>query len=176
VTPVPLPPRDEVEWVVVVPEADRDLGASGYADRVADLRRAEQEIGPLRLAQIADVERIGDRVARARARHVVSENQRVHDFVAAVSAGDIVAAGQLMDASHASLSHDFESSTPEIDDVCAGLRTIAGVLGARITGGGWGGSVIALTRPGTLSGRPGAWVVRPSRGARLLQPPRAAPG
>jgi galactokinase len=176
VTPVPLPPGDEVEWVVVVPDANRDLGASGYADRVADLRRAEHEIGPLRLATLADVERIGDPVARARARHVVSENQRVHDFVAAVSAADVTAAGELMDASHASLSHDYESSTTEIDSVCADLRTIDGVLGARITGGGWGGSVIALTRPGALSGRRGTWVVTPSRGAGLLQPPPATPG
>lgn len=176
VTPVALPPGDEVEWVVVVPRHDRDLGNSGYADRVAELRRAEHQIGPLRLATVGDLDRIDDPAVRARARHVVTENQRVHDFVAAISAGDVVGAGELMDASHASLSHDFESSTPEIDAASAELRAIDGVLGARITGGGWGGSVIALTRPGTLAGRAGAWIVRPSRGATLLPPLPAAPG
>lgn len=166
VTPVPLPADDEIEWVVVVPPAGRDLGTSGYADRVAELARAEREIGPLRAAGVEDLAAISDPVARARATHVVTENARVHDFVAAIRAGDVVAAGQLMDASHASLSRTFESSTPAIDELCARLVATPGVLGARITGGGWGGSVIAMARPGSLAGWPGALTVRPGDGAR----------
>ena len=60
-----------------------------------------------------------------------------------------------MNESHASLRDDFESSTPAIDRLCADLVATDGVFGVRITGGGWGGSVIALTRPGVLAGRDG---------------------
>lgn len=176
VTPVRLPPSGEVEWVVVVPPTGRDLGTSGYADRVAELARAEHEIGPLRLAGPDDLEPIADPVVRARARHVVTENARVHGFVAAVAAGDVQAAGGLMNESHASLSRDFESSTPSIDELCERLVTTPGVLGARITGGGWGGSVIAMTRPGALAGWPGALAVTPGDGARRRQRPPAAAG
>lgn len=176
VTPVALPSGDEVEWVVVVPPAGRDLGTSGYADRVAELERAEREIGPLRLASTADLDRLSDPVVRARARHVVSENARVHAFVEAIAAGDVVAAGGLMDDSHASLTGDFESSTPAIDELCRRLVATSGVLGARITGGGWGGSVIAMARPGALAGWPGALVVTPGDGARRRRLPPGATG
>jgi galactokinase len=172
VTPVALPPDDEVELVVVLPSTNRDLGASAYAERVAELRRAEQVIGPLRQATIAEVDRIGDPAVRARARHVVSENRRVHEFVEAVSAGDVHEAGRLMSASHSSLSRDFESSLPSIDAACRDLTELHGVLGARITGGGWGGALIA----GVLVERPGTWVVTPSNGATRQPLPQAAPG
>lgn len=166
VTPVQLPPSGEVEWIVVVPSSGRDLATSGYADRVADLALAEREIGPLRLARPGDLASIADPTVRARARHVVSENARVHDFVSAVAAGDVREAGRLMIASHASLSRDFESSTRSIDELCGELAGTDGVLGARITGGGWGGSVIAMARPGVLAGWPGALAVSPGDGAR----------
>ena len=68
-----------------------------------------------------------------------------------------------MDASHASLRDDFESSTPTIDALCDELRADPDVFGVRITGGGWGGSVVALTRPGALAGR--GWMVRAVDGA-----------
>ena len=165
VTPVPLPPPDVAEWVVLVPTGARDLATSGYGERVAELARAEAEIGPLRLAALDDIEQIADPVVRRRARHVVTENDRVRAFADAIGAGDLGAAGALMNESHASLRDDFESSTPAIDRLCADLAATDGVFGVRITGGGWGGSVIALTRPGVLAGRDGAWVVRPSDGA-----------
>ena len=59
-----------------------------------------------------------------------------------------------MGESHRSLSEDFGSSTAAIDELCAALRRTPGVLGARITGGGWGGAVVALARPGALAGHP----------------------
>ena len=68
--PTPLPPAEEAEFVIL-PGAPRRLAATGYADRVDECRRAEQEIGPLRTATIADVERIDDPTVRRRARHVV---------------------------------------------------------------------------------------------------------
>jgi galactokinase len=164
-TAVPLPP--DVEWVVLTPSAPRDLAASGYGERVAQLARAEAEIGPLRLADLAAVDRLADPVVRARARHVVTENARVRAFAGAITSGDVVAAGRLMAESHRSLSEDFQSSTPEIDRRCAELTSTDGVFGARITGGGWGGCIVALTRPGALTGAPGALVVTPSAGASV---------
>ena len=72
-----------------------------------------------------------------------------------------------MTASHRSLAVDFESSTPTIDELCRDLLTRRDVLGARITGGGWGGAVVALTRPGALDDVPSAIVVTPADGATL---------
>jgi galactokinase len=165
VTPVLLP--GDVEWVVVLPDVGRSLAASGYAERVAELRIAEAAIGPLRTANADDVVRLTDPVVRRRARHVVTENERVHEFAAALGAGDAVRAGALMRDSHHSLSADFESSTAAIDELCRGLDATPGVFGARITGGGWGGAVVALTRPGALAGLSGAVVVTPGPGASV---------
>jgi galactokinase len=79
-------------------------------------------------------------------------------------AGDLDAAGALMLASHASLRDDFDVSIPELDDLVARLSTTPGVFGARLTGAGFGGCVVALARPGTV--REG-WVVRPVAGASV---------
>ena len=84
VTPVRLPPADVAEWVVLVPTGGRDLATSGYSERVAELARAEAEIGPLRLAALDDVAHIADPVVRRRARHVVTENHRVRAFAEVV--------------------------------------------------------------------------------------------
>jgi galactokinase len=165
VTPVPFLPADEVE-VVVVDSGPRSLAASGYATRVAECAAVEAVIGPLRAARLEDVETLRDPVLRRRARHVVTENARVHELVAALAAADLIAIGAVLDASHRSLSQDYESSTPVVDDLCAELRAVPGVLGVRITGGGWGGCVVAITRPGAVPDR--GWSVRPSTGARLV--------
>ena len=162
---VPLPPPEEAEWVVLVPRGARTLETSGYGDRVRELAVAEAEIGPLRLADLDAVERLADPVIRRRARHVVTENARVRDFAEAIAAEDLAAAGAAMSASHTSLSADFESSTPVIDLLVDRLGRTPGVLGARITGGGWGGCAVALTRPGALRDVADAWIVRPSAGA-----------
>jgi galactokinase len=167
VTPTLLPGDDVAEWVVIRPPTARDLAESAYAERVAEIAVAETEIGPLRTATLADVAAIGDPVIRRRARHVVSENERVRAFAAAMSAGEVANAGELMRDSHRSLRDDFESSTPSIDMLCEQLFAMDGVLGARITGGGWGGSVIALTRPGALRDSAGGEVVRPASGASV---------
>jgi galactokinase len=164
VTPTSLPPDDEAEFVVIA-GSPRDLGNTSYADRVDECRRAEAEIGPLRSAEPADVERIKDPTVRRRARHVVGENARVREFAAALATGRLDVAGRMMDASHRSLRDDYESSTPAIDDLCDELRSEPGVLGVRITGGGWGGCVVALARPGALAGR--GWTVRAVDGASV---------
>lgn len=175
-TPVPLPPGDEIEWLVVDTGA-RALG-SAYAERVAELVAAAAAIGPIRHATLESAESLDDARARRRVRHVVTENARVLAFAEAMGAGDVHTAGTLMNESHESLRADFESSTPLVDELVDELRRHPGVLGARITGGGWGGCVVALTRPGTLAspgrgalvapelrGAAGAWTVTASAGA-----------
>jgi galactokinase len=77
------------------------------------------------------------------ARHVVTENARVLETAAALSSGDVAALGPLLAASHASLRHDFEVSTPELD-LLVDLLVEHGALGARLTGAGFGGCVVAL--------------------------------
>ncbi|HEX8037001.1 MAG TPA: galactokinase [Ktedonobacterales bacterium] len=81
-----------------------------------------------------------------RARHVVSENARVHQAVEALTSGDIAALGALLYASHASLRDDYEVSCPELDAVVEIARAIPGVVGARMMGGGFGGSALILVR------------------------------
>lgn len=159
---VPIP--DDVE-VVVQFVAHRTLLGSEYADRVAECARAEAEIGPLRHASTADAETIADEVIRRRARHVVTENRRVRDFAAALTARDFVAAGDLMLAGHASLRDDFATSTPVMDEAVETLAAQPGVYGARMTGGGFGGCVVALTEPAALDV---GWVVTASAGAHVV--------
>jgi galactokinase len=161
---VPMP--SDVEIVVIHSGQGRQLAGSGYAQRVAQCQAAERVIGPLRTATLADVARLDDPVVASRARHVVTENQRVRDFAAAMTAADFRGAGQLMIESHQSLRGDYESSHPTVDVLVSHLIGTQGVLGARITGGGFGGCVVAMTEPGVLGSE--GWHVKASAGARLL--------
>jgi galactokinase len=172
VTPVPIPKDADV--VVIHSGQSRALAGSAYAERRAQCERAADEIGPLRDASLPDVEGIADPVVRARARHVVTENQRVLDFAAALEVGDLVAAGRLMIASHTSLRDDFEVSSPAVNDVFARVRHLRDVFGVRITGAGFGGCLVALTRPGALDkfDAPAAWRVAASRGAYVESSPK----
>jgi galactokinase len=171
--PIRLPAADELE-IVVIPGAPRSLEHSGYAERLADLHRAEADVGPLRDATLDDLSRIGDPHARRRVRHVISENVRVVELADRLAAGDVVAAGAIVSASHRSLRDDYECSTRSIDDLCALLDRTAGVLGSRILGAGWGGAVLVLTRPGALTDASTprvadtVWRVRASPGAAVL--------
>jgi galactokinase len=160
VTAVELP--DDVAVVVIHSGLPRQLAASAYAERVTQCTNAERIIGPLRAASPEDVERINHPIVRARARHVITENERVLTFAAALRAGRLDDAGRLMVASHESLRDDFEVSTPELDALVARLIDTPGVFGARLTGAGFGGCVVALSRPGTLGE---GWEVRPVDGA-----------
>ena len=158
--PVPVP--DDLEIVVVHSGQERTLAGSAYAQRRAECEAAEAVVGPLREASPAIVEAIDDDVLRRRARHVVTENQRVRDAVDALRADDRRSLGELFVASHRSLRDDFESSTPVVDALVDRLCATPGVHGARMTGGGWGGCVVAITEPGALSE---GWTVRPGPGA-----------
>ncbi len=159
IEPVRIP--DNVE-IVVQFIAHRTLVGSAYADRVAECAAAEALIGPLRTATLEASLSIVDEVIRARAHHVVSENQRVRDFAAALSDGQLHVAGALMVASHDSLRDLYHTSTPVMDAAVEKLIAQPGVYGARMTGGGFGGCVVALTEPGALSD---GWVVRAVDGA-----------
>jgi galactokinase len=87
--------------------------------------------------------RLDDEVIRRRVRHVVTENQRVLDTVALLRSGDTAAIGPLLSASHASMRDDFEITVPEVD-LAVEVALAAGAYGARMTGGGFGGCVLAL--------------------------------
>jgi galactokinase len=141
VTPIRIPDSLAV-WVVEI--SSRTLDGSEYPARVAQCAVAEREIGPLRMADVQSANRIVDPVVRARARHVVTENERVRQFAAALTAGDFRAAGQLMIASHASLRDDFATSTTQMDAAVEHFSQVPGVYGVRMTGGGFGGCIVVL--------------------------------
>ncbi|HMF04879.1 MAG TPA: galactokinase [Acidimicrobiia bacterium] len=139
--PIALP--DTLAVLVVHSGLPRTLVGSAYADRRAAGERVATRLGvaTLREATLDDVRH------EPRARHVVSENQRVLEFADALRAGDTTALGSLLLASHASLRDDYEVSTPELD-LAVDLLVEHGALGARLTGAGFGGCVVALvTRP-----------------------------
>ena len=122
----------------------RTLAGSEYSDRVTDCRHIEEMIGPLRLANLGDAEQISDQRLFRRARHVISENQRVRDFASALSRKDFGAAGQLMLESHQSLAKDYETSNEAMDQAVKTMMSEPGILGARMTGGGFGGCIVGI--------------------------------
>ena len=145
--------------------ASRGLAATGYNERREECRRAVEELGVDSLRDARDGSSLNAPLDR-RVRHVITENERVDRAVAALEARDAAALGELLDASHASLRDDYEVSTPEVERAVAACRT-AGALGARIMGGGFGGSVLALF-PADAALPEGALRVTPGPGARLL--------
>lgn len=174
VTPVPIP--EGLEIVVVHSGEERTLAGSAYAERRAQCEAAADALGPLRQASPAEVERLGDLLLRRRARHVVAENGRVLAMIEALGAGDLHTAGALLVEGHRSLREDFEVSTPTLDALVGRLLATPGVLGARLTGGGFGGCVVAFAEPGALAAGPGVWPVRAGGGASVrLTDGRATP-
>jgi len=134
---VPLPAA--LTTVVVHSGLPRTLASSAYADRRRECAAAAAalDVASLRDARPDQVRNL------PRARHVVSENARVLEAVTALRAADGARLGRLLGASHASLRDDYEVSTPELD-LLVGLLVAQGALGARLTGAGFGGCVIAL--------------------------------
>ena len=162
VQPVVIPDGAEL---VVKYISHRTVVGSPYTERVEACRAAEAVIGPLRLAGIDDLTSLTDPVLLARARHVVTENWRVRQCVAALRAGDLETVGRLMTASHVSLRDDYAVSTPDLDSAVESLVSTPGVYGARLTGAGFGGCVIALAEPGVVKD---GWVVRAVDGAEVV--------
>ncbi len=151
---VPLPPG--VSVVVCDTMKRRGLVDSEYNARrreceqgVALLRRYLPGVEALRDVTSQDLVRCGHTlppVVRKRCAHVVSEDERVLQAVAALRAGGVAEFGRLMDLSHASLRDDYEVSCPELDDMVELARSAPGCLGARMTGAGFGGCTVNLVR------------------------------
>jgi galactokinase len=147
--------------------ASRANASSGYNRRREECRAACEALGVPSLRAV-DRERLTELpppLAR-RARHVLSENERVERMVATLERRRFQDAGALLDESHASLRDDYEVSVPEVEEAIARTKR-AGAVGARIHGGGFGGHVLALFPPGAEPPA-GALEVRAGPGARLL--------
>ncbi|MEO7274769.1 MAG: galactokinase [Vicinamibacterales bacterium] len=146
---VPLP--DTVALVVIHSGLSHHNVGGGYAERrqQCDHAAARLGVGTLRELDVSDmarVEQLPDPLSR-RVRHVITENARVLATVAALRAGDLAHAGRLFNASHASLRDDYNVSIPQVDRLVELASRGRGCYGARMTGGGFGGSIVALAEP-----------------------------
>ncbi|CAL9464041.1 Galactokinase [Nocardiopsis dassonvillei] len=137
--------------LVVDTRAPHRLVDGAYADRRRTCEAAARLLGVSALRDVTDLPAalaaLPDDRTRRRVRHVVTENARVLEAVALLRAGAVAGLGPLLTASHASLRDDYEVSVPEVD-TAVDAALAAGALGARITGGGFGGCVIALVDAG----------------------------
>jgi galactokinase len=144
---IPLP--REMRVVIIDSGVPHKNAQSGYRERRQQVEEAARQlgIGQLRDLSLDDLPRLKalpEPLGR-RARHVVTENARVLSFRTALQEDGRAEIGRLLSASHRSLRDDYEVSTPEIDTLVAIAAGTSGVIGARLTGGGFGGSVVALT-------------------------------
>jgi galactokinase len=148
---VPFDPAGSGVALLVVDTGARHALTDGrYALRRQECEQAARALGVPSLRDVPDpaqVARIADPVLARRARHVITDNQRVHESVALLEAGDLAGLGPVLHAAHVSLRDDFEISWIQAD-VAVATAERAGALGARMVGGGFGGSVIALIPAG----------------------------
>ena len=145
-----------IKVVVSNTHSPHHLDSGAYNDRVRQCQLAVQQIGAVRpiknLAELtqADFEQvehaITDEVAHRRARHVVGEVQRTKDAVEALQQGNIELFGKLMTQSHISLRDDYEVTGPQLDALAEAAWKVDGVIGSRMTGGGFGGCTVSLVR------------------------------
>ncbi len=184
-------PLDTNQCAVVVADSGvkHQLAASEYNTRRQECETARQHLASrfpalaslrdLSSADLADAPDVLPKPLLRRARHVVTEIERVTAFARALRAGDWAQAGALLTASHRSLSEDYAVSCPELDALVAAARQIPGCYGARLTGGGFGGCTVNLVAPAALEtflrdvpqdyaqrtgGTARMWVVQPSAG------------
>ena len=146
--PVQLP--GGVAIVAVNSMVKHELSQSAYRERVAECAEAEREIGSLRDATLDLLGSIHNPVTVQRARHIITENQRVVEFVAASRKGDLAGMGRLLVASHRSLQSDYEVSCAELDFLVDTALTLPGTFGARMIGGGFGGCTVNLVDPAVV--------------------------
>ncbi|MBJ7307414.1 MAG: galactokinase [Acidimicrobiia bacterium] len=162
---------EDLDIVIMHSGQVRELVDSEYAERRSTCEQAAQRIGPLANASLSEIATLDGDLER-RARHVVSECERVRKAAVALHENDPATFGQLMLQSHASLRDDFDVSTSVLDELVDRLSQMPGVYGARLTGAGFGGCVVALCErdairdPSAMTGR--GWRVRPSDGARVI--------
>ena len=142
--PVPLPlDGSGVVLLVVNTGVSHALTDGGYGDRRGECDRAAELLGVPVLSRATGWDTLSDDVLVRRTRHILTENDRVRSVVSSLGAGDWAAVGRTFTASHASMRDDFEISCAELD-VAVDAAVQAGALGARMTGGGFGGSAVAL--------------------------------
>lgn len=170
-------PADEWRILLADTGVERSLASSRYNERRAECERAAALAGRALVAlppeDLADGSPLAsDSVALRRARHVSSEHARVREAVDALHAGDVRRVGSLMNESHRSLRDDYEVSCPELDHMAAILQAMEGVAGAKMTGAGFGGAVVALVRADRLAevelALPAAYTERTGRQAKLM--------
>ena len=147
---------DGVKVVVTNTHSPHKLDSGSFNDRVRQCQLAVEQINTIRpiqyLAELSqnDFEQvehaITDKVAHRRARHVVGEVQRTMDAVEALQKGDIQKFGVLMNQSHISLRDDYEVTGPQLDALAEAAWKVDGVIGSRMTGGGFGGCTVSLVR------------------------------
>lgn len=148
---------DGVKVVVSNTHSPHKLDSGAYNARVAQCQLAVKQLQSARpglknLAELTESDflsvesAIKDETAHRRARHVVGEVQRTTDAVAALKQGDLMCFGQLMNQSHVSLRDDYEVTGPELDALAEAAWKIDGVIGSRMTGGGFGGCTVSLVR------------------------------
>jgi len=147
---VAFPPG--VDLIIINSGVTHALVGGDYRTRRAECERAAEQLGVPQLRDLPEDQlpramQLADPLGR-RVRHVVTENARVLATVKALRSGDLTALGPLMYASHVSQRDDYEVSVPEIDLLVELARGEPDVLGARLTGGGFGGSVVMLARAG----------------------------
>jgi galactokinase len=145
-TQVPFDPAAAgLVLLVIDTRVHHALGDGQYGRRREECDRAGAALGVTSLRDVAaaDVEGLDDPVLRRRARHVVTENARVLEVADLLRAGRLHEVGEVFTRSHASMRDDYQISAPELD-VAVDVAVAAGALGARMTGGGFGGSAIAL--------------------------------
>jgi galactokinase len=166
----PIALDDHASFLIVHSGQVRSLADGDYAQRRRACEDAAALIGPLGTAQRHDLNQIDDLATRRCAEHVIAESERVDAFVSAMATGDLVSAGRLMIESHRSLAELFEVSTPTLDQLVTTLCDTPGIYGARLTGAGFGGCVVAMMEPGALRATDfeRAWIVKPSDGAQLV--------
>ena len=147
---IPLP--SDADLVVIHSGVVHEIAAGDYNTRRAECEEAARQLGVPQLrdlgtGDLALVERLPEPLAR-RARHVITEDERVLQAVQALEDSDLARLGELFFASHASMRDDFEVSVPAVDVLVETARADAAVYGARMTGGGFGGSVVMLVHRG----------------------------
>ena len=140
-----------LEILVLDTKTPHALVDSEYAARRTSCEEAARLLGVAALRDVTDLDaalaQLSDPVMRRRVRHVVTENARVLEAVAILRAGRIADLAPLLDASHESMRDDFEITVPQVD-LAVDVARASGALGARMTGGGFGGCIIALVEVG----------------------------
>ena len=140
-----------LEILVLDTKTPHALVDSEYAARRTSCEEAARLLGVAALRDVTDLDaalaQLSDPVMRRRVRHVVTENARVLEAVAILRAGRIADLAPLLDASHESMRDDFEITVPHVD-LAVDVARASGALGARMTGGGFGGCIIALVEVG----------------------------